>query len=224
VRRAGSRSLSKAVAVSALPLLAVVVFLYVVVRLVESDDDARVKPRGSATNASLDELRVAPEVPSSGYDRTPFDHWVDADGDGCDTRDEVLIEESTTPAQVDPFGCHVVAGDWTSIYDGYSTDDPSELEVDHVVALAEAWRSGAAAWDADRRRAFANDLGDAGALIAVTAAMNRSKGDKDPAEWQPPDRGAWCEFAGAWVRVKVRWNLTVDSAEHQALRNMLRSC
>lgn len=132
---------------------------------------------------------MAPEGDGDGdgYECELFgDGWIDADGDGCDTRREVLIAESTSPAQVDPFGCEVIAGDWVSAYDGYSTDDPTELEIDHVVALSEAWRSGAAAWPEDRRLAFANDLDSPAALVAVTAATNRSKGDRDPASWQPP--------------------------------------
>jgi hypothetical protein len=150
--------------------------------------------------------------------------WTDDDHDRCDTRAEVLIAESLTPAQVDPSRCFVVAGDWLSSYDGQELSDPAEIEIDHVVALAEAWDSGASSWDAERRHAFANDVDDQGALVAVTAATNRSKGDRDPAEWQPPARDDWCRFATDWIEVKVRWDLTADAAEARALRNMLRGC
>jgi len=163
-------------------------------------------------------LVVAPENPRAGYDRGLFEHWTDEDYDGCDTRCEVLEAERRTDLP------GLAAGGWLSIYEGYTTPDPGELDVDHVVALAEAWDSGAAGWDPARRRAFANDLGEPGALIAVTAATNRSKSDRDPAEWQPPNREAWCEFATSWVRVKVRWGLTADEAEVRALRNMLSGC
>jgi hypothetical protein len=135
----------------------------------------------------------------------------------------VLIAESRRPVVLGT-GCRVGSGEWLSIYDGYVTTDPTELEIDHVVALAEAWESGASGWDPARRRAFANDLEEPGALVAVTAAMNRSKGDRDPAEWQPPRRAAWCEFAGSWLRVKVKWDLSADPAEVRALRNMLQGC
>src|SRR5690606_9096592 len=111
-----------------------------------------------------------------------------------------------------------------SIYDGYSTPDASELDVDHVGALGEAWRSGAPSWDAWRRRAFANDLDEPGALIAVSASTNRSKSDRDPASWQPPNRDAWCQWGRAWVRVKVKWGLTADEAEVRALENILAGC
>lgn len=169
-------------------------------------------------------VEVRPESAQSGYDRSLFGSWIDADGNGCNTRAEVLRAESATPAQVDPYGCQVLAGDWLSVYDGYRTDDPTELEIDHLVALAEAWRSGADTWSQERRVAFANDLGHPGALVAVTAAMNRSKSDKDPAIWQPPNRSAWCSYAADWVTVKQRWNLAMDTDELRAVRNMLAGC
>lgn len=171
----------------------------------------------------LGRLTVVPEGSGDGYDRSLFPHWDDGDGDGCDTRAEVLLAESRTPVATGP-RCALGPGDWLSTYDGYSTPDAGELEVDHVVALREAWVSGAAAWSPERRRAFANDLGHPGALAAVTAAMNRSKGDRDPAVWQPPNRASWCDYAVDWITVKVRWRLSADQAEHTALRNMLEGC
>lgn len=165
----------------------------------------------------LSGLMIAPEAAATAYDRDLFTYWIDADGDGCDTRCEVLDTERR-------FDLPGLATGWLSIYDGYTTADPDELEVDHLVALAEAWRSGTDSWDAERRAAFANDLDDPDALIAVSAATNRSKSDSDPASWQPPARGSWCQWADAWVRVKVKWQLTADEAEVAALRNILAGC
>jgi hypothetical protein len=160
---------------------------------------------------AADDLRCDPHYPDHCIPPAPPDldcpdiHYTnfrvvggDSDGDRCDTREEVLITESRTPAQVDPYGCKVVAGDWFSIYDGVVTDQPGDLDIDHVVALAEAWDSGAASWDTNRRRAFANDLDEPAALIAVTASSNRSKRDEDPAEWRPPRREASCQAATRW--------------------------
>jgi uncharacterized protein DUF1524 len=172
----------------------------------------------------LARLRVAPEGPRTGYSRDLFRHWIDADGDRCDTREEVLIAESHSPAQVDPYGCKVSAGDWVSLYDGLSFDNPSELDIDHVVALAEAWDSGASGWDAARRRAFANDLDHPEALRAVSASSNRSKSDLDPAQWKPLRESAWCEYATDWVTVKVAWDLSADEDEVADLRVMLGTC
>lgn len=170
-----------------------------------------------STASIIDQLVVAPETSATGYDRDLFSHWTDGDGDGCDTRCEVL--EAERPAELPG----LPSGGWLSIYDGYSTSDARELDIDHVVALGEAWRSGAAGWD-PARRAFANDLDEPGALIAVTAATNRSKSDRDPVSWQPPNPAGWCEFATSWAATKVRWGLSADQAEVDALRNMLRAC
>ena len=172
---------------------------------------------GDDPQAELEQLAVRPESSSDGYQRARFGGgWIDADGNGCDTRCEVLEAERRTDLPG-------LAEGWLSPYDGYSTSDPGELDIDHVVALAEAWRSGADGWDDARRLAFANDLADPDPLVAVTAATNRSKSDKDPAAWQPPSLDDWCGFAAAWIDTKSRWGLSADEAEVRALRNMLTS-
>jgi hypothetical protein len=182
------------------------------------------QPASDDPTAVLVGLRVAPEGARSGYQRELFKHWVDADHDRCDTRDEVLIAESRSKAQVDPYGCKVIEGDWFSSYDGLSFTDPAELDIDHMVPLAEAWDSGASAWDAGRRQAFANDLDHPEALRAVSASSNRSKGDLDPGQWKPTRDAAWCEYANDWVTVKKAWDLTADQNEVDDLRVMLRTC
>jgi len=180
-------------------------------------------PSGDPTSVLVG-LRVAPEGPRTGYKRELFPLWIDADHNGCDTREEVLIAESRTKAQVDPYGCKVVAGDWYSLYDGLTFTDPAELDIDHVVPLAEAWDSGAAGWDTARRQAYANDLDHPETLRAVSAAANRSKGDLDPAQWKPSRETAWCEYANDWVTVKKAWDLTADQNEVDDLKVMLRTC
>ena len=167
---------------------------------------------------------MAPEGARTGYQRELFTHWLDADRDGCDTREEVLIDESRSTAQVDRYGCKVVEGDWFSSYDGLRFTDPAELDIDHLVPLAEAWDSGASGWDAGRRQAFANDLDHPQALRAVSASSNRSKGDLDPGQWKPTRDAAWCEYANDWVTVKKAWDLAADQNEVDDLRVMLRTC
>lgn len=157
----------------------------------------------------LASLTVEPEPVRNDYERDLFDHWGDEDRDGCDTRCEVLA------AQRDPDGF------WLSEWDGYSTDDPSELQVDHVVALAEAWDSGADEWSATQRNGFADYMPN---LLAVTAASNMRKSDKDAAEWFPSRSEANCLWASTVVRVKDHWDLTVDQAEAHALGTLLRTC
>lgn len=166
----------------------------------------------------LNSLPVSPEQ-STGYDRDLFRHWSDLDGDGCDTRDNVLIDERVEGRVV---GCEVIGGVWTSRYDSVSTGNSSTFDIDHVVPLKEAWDSGAWRWNANTRERFANDLGYAGALIAVSASSNRSKSDRDPAEWLP-ERGV-CGYAKTWIAVKFRWRLAVDSREKSELARILRGC
>jgi hypothetical protein len=182
-------------------------------------------PPDDAGDTPLDLLGRLPTVAEdqTGYDRALFGDWIDADGDGCDTRDEVLIDESVTPVTVGT-GCSLTGGSWYSAYDGVSTTNASTFDIDHVVPLKEAWDSGAYGWTADRRQAYANDLDDARSLRAVSASSNRSKSDRDPADWLPPLAGFRCTYATEWVTVKTRWQLTVDSTERTALAGILGSC
>lgn len=166
----------------------------------------------------LNSLPVSPER-GSGYDRDLFRHWSDLDGDGCDTRREVLADERVAGTIR---GCDVVNGSWISRFDGATTSNPRDFDIDHFVPLKEAWDSGAYRWTARERERFANDLGYAGSLIAVTASSNRSKSDRDPAEWMPAQQRCW--YAKTWVAVKYRWRLAVDSAEKSALTAILKGC
>jgi hypothetical protein len=155
------------------------------------------------------------------YRRDDWRTWVDIDGDGCDAREQALRDQSTSPAQIDPVGCVIIAGDWVSIYDGFRTDDPSQLDIDHVVPLDNAHTSGGWAWTAEQRVRFANDQRN---LLAVSARANRSKGSDPPDQWRPPDRGSWCRTATIWVQVKVAYRLTATAAERDALGQMLDTC
>lgn len=166
---------------------------------------------------AIEKLPVAQET-RRGYDRAKFRHWVDADGDCRDTRDEVLAAESLVPVS----GCDIRRGKWRSAYDGVVTRSSGDFDVDHLVPLAEAWDSGAKRWNAATRQRFANDLRDARTLIAVTASSNRSKSDGDPAEWLP-SRGR-CGYLRQWVAVKTRWRLRVDRTEKRALRRQASGC
>ena len=171
---------------------------------------------------SLENLRVEPED-RSGYNRDLFEHWIDADGNGCDTRREVLIQESLTAVTVGA-GCDISGGTWTSLYDGFTSSDPSDFDIDHMVPLAEAWDSGAGIWSDSRRRDFANDLSSSYSLIAVSSSSNRSKSDGDPADWLPPDSTYVCEYVQQWVSVKQQWDLSVDEVEARTLDEVLARC
>ena len=172
--------------------------------------------------ALLQLVRVENEY-QVGYDRALFEHWRDIDGDGCDSRDQVLKRDSISLPQVDPVNCNVIAGDWVSPYDGARWSNPSDIDIDHVVALKEAWDSGAWAWSAAQRKAYANDTSDSRTLLAVTDSVNQSKSDKDPSNWLPPLQSYTCTYLGNWIAVKVRWSLSMDSSEYGRIKNLLQS-
>jgi hypothetical protein len=119
--------------------------------------------------------------------------------------------------------CAPTSGSWFSPYDGATWTKESDVDIDHVVPLANAWRTGAAKWTTAQRQACANDLKDP-RLIAVTDNVNQQKGDKSPDQWKPPTVGYWCTDASMWVAVKYEFKLTVNSAEKTALTDMLGRC
>lgn len=167
---------------------------------------------------ALAELPEATEDPT-GFRPAAFPHWntgLDA-ADGCDTRSEVLLAEAVD-APGTGADCALTGGRWTSYYDGQSVTDPTTLRVDHLVPLAEAWESGASGWTQERRERFANDQGATATLVAVTARSQRAKGDRDPAEWVPSDAGQYCRYVGEWISTKLRWGLSVDKDEMEALK------
>lgn len=171
---------------------------------------------------AIDALPVADES-RAGYERTAFRHWVDADGDGCTTRAEVLIAEAVGPLTVTD-KCRITGGRWFSSYDQVHVTTPRGLDIDHLVPLAEAWDSGADAWTPKRREAYANDLGDQRSLVAVTARTNRQKADQDPVTWMPPAAEARCTYIEDWVATKTRWSLKVDADEKAKLAKEAVTC
>ncbi|CAM5323594.1 MULTISPECIES: HNH endonuclease family protein [Streptomyces] len=160
-----------------------------------------------------------------GYDRNKFRHWNTGDdpADGCNTRAEVLLHEAIDAPTIGA-GCRLSGGGWRSYYDAAVVTSASGLDIDHMVPLAEAWDSGASAWTPQRREAYANDQGAEASLVAVTARSNRSKADQDPAEWLPPAADVHCRYLAEWVGTKLRWDLTVDEAELNALESMAVGC
>ncbi|CAM3715964.1 HNH endonuclease family protein [Kibdelosporangium persicum] len=171
-------------------------------------------------SADLQSLKVAPPGPMSGYSRDRFSHWA-GNGDSCDTR-EIVLQRQGAQVQRDA-QCRAVSGKWVSPYDGVELTKAADIDIDHMVPLAEAWRSGASTWTDEKRKQFANDLGNP-QLFAVTAAANRSKGDQDPGTWKPPVRAYWCTYAKNYVAVKAFYQLTVDTKERDALATMLATC
>ena len=169
-------------------------------------------------------LAIAPPH-VDGYDRDLFGGEYDADDDCQNTRAEVLIAESRVPVTfTTPASCTVATGQWVDPWSETVNTSASALEVDHTVALANAWRSGAWAWTPEQRLAFANDLADNGHLIAIPSAENQSKADDGPDVWRPPSRNAWCAYARLWTAIKARWNLSATPAEWSAILEMAATC
>ncbi|MFD8562944.1 HNH endonuclease family protein [Streptosporangium canum] len=172
---------------------------------------------------ALADLTVAEPRPMTGYSRDKFPHWASqsGQGNGCDTREVVLSRDGQDVQRDDQ--CRAASGSWYSEYDGRTITSAGGIDIDHMVPLANAWRSGADAWTTPQRRAFANDL-QGPQLIAVSAASNRSKGDQNPAQWAPPLASYHCVYARAWVEVKRNYGLTVTAPEKARLVEMLDTC
>lgn len=175
-------------------------------------------PPGLAALDVLAMVRVEREH-RGGYDRELFGYPTSFGG-GCDTRDEVLQRDSLSPVQMDPVGCTVIAGDWYSSYDDRMFETPQDIEIDHVVALKEAWDSGAWQWGIGALEAFANDMTDPRTLRAVSGDSNQSKSDKDPSNWLPDNAADVCRFVADWTAIKVRWGLSMDESEFGRVRNL----
>jgi hypothetical protein len=175
----------------------------------------------SQARQDLDALIVAAPRSMAGYSRDRFPHWIRQQGSECDTREYVLKRDGTAVRTSQ--SCRVTSGRWVSPYDNRTVTDPNLLDIDHMVPLANAWRSGANDWIDGKRTEFANDI-TRPQLLAVSASVNRAKGDQDPAQWKPPYRGYWCRYAQSWIAVKRYWQLTVTDAEKAALVDMLRTC
>lgn len=177
-------------------------------------------PTAAAAQAMLNSITVAGDRPMTGYSREKFPHWDTISG-ACSSRELVLLRDGqnvTVGAD-----CYPTAGSWYSEYDGITVTAPSNVDVDHMVPLAEAWRSGADSWTTEQRRSFANDV-TRPQLIAVSASSNRSKGDRDPAQWVPPVTSYRCNYVKMWIASKSHWNLTSDPAEKTALQSQLNGC
>ena len=178
-----------------------------------------VPPVGDAPKLNLRADGIVP-----GYDRSAW-NWVDADRDCQNTRAEVLIAESREPVTfTSSSNCTVLGGSWYDPYTDAYFSVAHDLDVDHFVPLSNAYNSGGAGWAPDRRREYANSLADADHLIAVSASANRSKGDRAPDAWKPPNQGYWCEYAYDWIRIKYAWGLSATQSEWAALQSMIATC
>ncbi|KUN05105.1 hypothetical protein AQI95_16515 [Streptomyces yokosukanensis] len=174
---------------------------------------------GSTARSYLSQLTVATEN-RTGYSRDKFPTWITISGT-CNTREWILKRDGENV--VTNSACTATSGSWYSPYDGATWTSPSDVDIDHLVPLAEAWDSGASKWTTAQRQAFANDV-TRPQLLAVTDNVNQAKGDQDPATWIPSRSAYVCTYVRAWVQVKYYYNLSVDSAEKTALTKDLAGC
>ncbi|KAK0384469.1 hypothetical protein NLU13_8555 [Sarocladium strictum] len=177
-------------------------------------------PSSSSASTLLAGLTVRAWSNVDTYDRDLFPHWVAISGN-CNAREYVLKRDGTNV--VVNSACVPQSGTWRSPYDAETTTSASDLDIDHMVPLKNAWISGAASWTTSKRQDFANDVSNP-QLWAVTAGVNRSKGDKSPDSWVPPLASFHCTYAKSWIKVKSTWALSVTSAEKAALSDLLDKC
>ncbi|MFI8349756.1 HNH endonuclease family protein [Streptomyces sp. NPDC085596] len=180
--------------------------------------------RGAALTAA-DSLEVKGRAPKTGYSRERFGSaWADTDSNSCDTRDDIL-KRDLKEVKFSGGKCKVTFGVLEpDPYSGKTVTyrrGRSLVDIDHVVALSDAWQKGAKYWDAGKRIALANDPLN---LLAVDASTNRGKGDGDTASWVPPEKKYRCTYVAAQVAVKKKYDLWVTSAEKSAMKKILADC
>ena len=190
---------------------------------IESSDTGRVP---ADAGKALKKLEVSPPGSMSGYDREDFPHWSDAQEFGwrvsdsaCDVREAALIRDGQDVVVGE--GCDVESGRWRDPYTTRAYTDPLDIDIDHLVPLANAHRSGASEWNEAERERYANDPNN---LLSVEDNANQEKGDKGPEAWKPPNRAIWCSYARRWIGVKSDYDLTINPQEKASLRQMLATC
>ena len=182
-------------------------------------------PKKGTTLALLETLVVKGKAPKTGYSRSSFSHWRDPDRNGCDARNDILRRDLINlVAKEGTDGCKIVSGELNDPYSGTTIQfvlGSSDVDIDHVVALSHAWQVGAFQWSDTKRLEFANDPMN---LLAVSARLNRQKGDADAATWLPPAKSYRCAYVSRQVVVKVKYGLWVTAPEKAQIQKVLQSC
>ncbi len=183
-------------------------------------------PEQNKEESTLSQLKVndSPNCKNKKYYREHWKHWVDENGDCHDTRQEVLISRSVQSVSYKEGGCKVEKGKWTDPYDAEEFTQPSELDIDHMVPLKNAHESGGCDWDSEKKKGYANFLGNSYHLMPVKSSENRSKSDKSPDQWKPSNKDYYCTYAKNWISIKKDWGLSITNKEKTALEDMLSEC
>ena len=175
----------------------------------------------------LNKLEVKGRAAKTGYTRSQFPHWSDLDRNGCDSRNDILKRDLKVIIFKDGTrDCKVISGELVDPFSGKKVlfnlnTAASNIDIDHIVALSNAWQTGAAYFDKDARSSIANDPLN---LLAVDASLNRQKGDGDAATWLPPLKSFRCEYVARQVAVKFKYKLWVTAPEKKAISNILAKC
>jgi len=179
---------------------------------------------------TLEVLPVEDPAPMSGYSQDDFPNWRSAEAWGwndvpdakdCDAREASLARDGTN-VTIDPEDCSALDGTWVDPYTGETFTDSSDIDIDHVVSLAGAYRAGAHEWNEEQRTIYANHPL---VLTASGASSNRAKGDKGPEAWKPENREAWCPYSLRWIAIKNEFGLNLTSVEERdSLEEMLSTC
>ncbi|WP_250556292.1 HNH endonuclease family protein [Pseudonocardia lacus] len=185
-------------------------------------------PTGDAATA-LAALPVKGRAPKTGYDRDEFgSRWADIDRNGCDQRNDVLARDMVDETfKEGTHDCVVLTGRLADPYTGTEIaftrgqDTSDDVQIDHVVALSDAWQKGAQQLDPDTRKSLGNDPLN---LMATDGPTNQSKGDGDAATWLPPNRQFRCAYVARQVAVKAKYSLWVTAAERDAIAGVLGTC
>ncbi|MEI7561930.1 MAG: HNH endonuclease family protein [Actinomycetes bacterium] len=192
-----------------------------------TDTSTASKSQYESALTSLNKLSVKGRAPKTGYSREQFPHWKDPDKNGCDSRNDILKRDlSKVVFKTDTNNCKVIAG---TLLDPYSnkliefdlSKSASTIDIDHVVALSNAWQTGAFQLTLIQRTNFANDPLN---LLAVDFKLNRQKGDADAATWLPPYKSYRCTYVARQVAVKTKYKLWVTAPEKAAISNLLTAC
>ena len=175
--------------------------------------------------AIIETLAVKGRAAKTGYDRSSFSHWRDPDRNGCDARNDILRRDLTNLViKSDSNGCKVLGGVLADPYSGKNIEfvfGASLIDIDHVVALSNAWQTGAFQFSNEIRMQFANDPLN---LLAVSASLNRQKGDGDAATWLPPTRAYRCQYVARQIAVKKKYGLWLTKPEKAAMSALLAKC
>ena len=173
----------------------------------------------------IETLAVKGRAAKTGYDRSSFSHWRDPDRNGCDARNDILRRDLTNLViKSDSNGCKVLGGVLADPYSGKNIDfvfGASLVDIDHVVALSNAWQTGAFQFTSEIRLQFANDPLN---LLAVSASLNRQKGDGDAATWLPPTKSYRCQYVARQIAVKKKYGLWLTKPEKVAMSTLLAKC